>query len=116
VDYLNDPALRNIVGKKLRLLREMRGVTQVELATAIGMSSTGAISQVENGSKGMKLTSLLKAAGFLDVSPMFLLSPEEYDPVDLQLLSGVERIIRRRRKNPKSVAPHIEALLKLLSE
>jgi transcriptional regulator with XRE-family HTH domain len=90
--------LRAIIGNRIRQLRELRGVTQVQLATAIGMNSTGAVSQVENGSKGMKLTSLLKAADFLKIHIAFLISPESIDEDELKIIDGLISLCNQRRK------------------
>lgn len=45
--------LRRIFGKKIKQLRRIRGTTQVELAKELGFTSTGTISQVKNGIRGL---------------------------------------------------------------
>jgi transcriptional regulator with XRE-family HTH domain len=112
---ITDAELRKRLGKKLKLLRLKREKTQVELATAMGMTSTGAVSQVENGSKGLRPLAILNAADFLEVSTADLIIPDDLDEVEVKLRVGLERLIRRRRKDAKSVASYIDALIKLLS-
>jgi transcriptional regulator with XRE-family HTH domain len=112
---LTEAELRLRLGKKLRLLRLKHGKTQVELATAMGMTSTGAVSQVENGSKGLKPLSILNAAEFLEVSPADLIIPDDLDEVETKLRAGLERLLRRRRKDPKSVSTQLDGIRKLLT-
>ena len=66
---------RHILGNKIRILRTMSGKTQVELGKELGFSSSGAISQIENGLKGLKVESIIRAAEVFGVHPFVLLAP-----------------------------------------
>ncbi|MEI7643933.1 MAG: helix-turn-helix transcriptional regulator [Chloroflexales bacterium] len=62
-------------GKKVRHLRERAGLTQSELAYAIGLSdrSKGFISEIESAKKIPKATLVLRLANLLGVSTDYLL-------------------------------------------
>ncbi len=56
--------MRKIMGKKIKILREMNNVTQMQLAQILVYTRTGIISLVENGIKGMKHVTVIKARSF----------------------------------------------------
>lgn len=66
---------RMILGRKIRMLRESKGITQMEWAKELGFTSRGTISQVENGLKGHKVESIMRAAIALEVHPIVLMTP-----------------------------------------
>jgi len=49
-----------ILGKKIRVLRELRGWSQLKLALELNYSSSGAISLIESGERGMDRKRRLK--------------------------------------------------------
>lgn len=53
------------IGNRIRFFREMRGITQIELAKRLGYSSTGALSLIESGERGLNKTKLIQAASVL---------------------------------------------------
>ena len=71
---INDNA-RQTLGRKIRILREINGLTQAELAEKLGYSSDKYISAIEGGSKSMKKEKVLEAAEIQHVHPIALLSP-----------------------------------------
>ena len=73
-----DAAFLRALGKRVRLLRLIRELTQDELARATGMSRSF-VSLIEKGSHGVDVVRLLRLADALDVSLPELLdlaSPE----------------------------------------
>ncbi len=60
------------VGKRIKMIRMRRGMTQEELAEKVDLSVTH-MSVVERGKKGLKLETLVNIANALDVSPNELL-------------------------------------------
>lgn len=56
------------IGERLRTIRRERGMTQSELAEAIGTHFTS-ISQIERGLRGLTIQQLVKLARALGVSP-----------------------------------------------
>jgi transcriptional regulator with XRE-family HTH domain len=113
-DVLTGEAYRLALGKKVKLLREQNDVTQVDLAKALGFKSTGTISLVENGIKGLKVASIIKLAHFFQVHPAVLISPIEMEKDDLKMFSDLMILTERKRKDPDKVRPFFSAISKLL--
>lgn len=63
----------------LRAWREYRGMTQADLAAAVG-TNANMIGYLENGKRGLNLKWLLRLAPALDITPGYLL---DHDPNDL---------------------------------
>ena len=67
-----EAAFLRLLGKRIRLLRLVRELTQDELARAAGMSRSF-VSLIEKGSHGVDVVRLLRLADALDVSLLELL-------------------------------------------
>lgn len=65
---------RKILGGKVREVREKRGLTQEELALAIGNGSKQYISSIENGAKNITIDVLCRIANALNVKVNDLIS------------------------------------------
>ena len=81
-------------GKRVRLLRQRRGIKQMVLATALGYSPTSAnsmISKLERGAVNLTLERIFVLAEVLQVSPAELFMEEEATPVhaDAPVLSDI---------------------------
>ena len=111
---ISGEAFKTVLGKKIKMLRELKQIGQVELARALGYKSTGTISLIENGKKGMKVSSILKASTFFKIHPAVLLSPLEVDKEDLEMFSDLMKLMERRKKEPDKTRPYFEAIRKLL--
>jgi transcriptional regulator with XRE-family HTH domain len=62
------------IGERLKLIRKLKGMTQQQLAKAIGVDQS-AISQIERGdSKSANAENLLKIAAVLNTNPQWLLT------------------------------------------
>lgn len=105
---------RKTLGKKVRLLREQSGVTQVDLASALGFKSTGTISLVENGINGLKMTSIIKLAKYFGVHPAVLISSIDMEKEDLKIFSDLMLLTEKRKKEPEKIKPFFTAISKLL--
>jgi transcriptional regulator with XRE-family HTH domain len=105
---------RQMLGKKIKTLRTARGITQVELARALGFTSTGAISQVENGLRGLMFESIINAAIVLDVHPVFLMDPDDIESDNCELISAMLRLFEKRRQEPELADRVIEELRAVL--
>ena len=68
------------VGRTIRTMREMRGMTADELATAVGKSRPY-IANIEAGRKPLPTLLLPRVAAALCVPQMAILSPAELQPV-----------------------------------
>ena len=62
------------IGKRIRTIREEKGLSRAEVGAALGLSNDR-IQQYENGSRKPKLGLLEKMAGVLDVDVMALMDP-----------------------------------------
>jgi transcriptional regulator with XRE-family HTH domain len=98
-------------GKRIRYLRELTNTTQEDLRKAMGYTSTGAISQIENGSKGMKLEAIAKAATFFGIHPAILISPISMSKSDLKIIVQMMDLIQKKDKHK-----HYDDILKLLKD
>jgi len=105
---------RQMLGKKIKTLRTARGITQVELARALGFTSTGAISQVENGLRGLMFESIINAAKVLDGHPVFLMDPDDIESDNCELISAMLRLFEKRRQEPELADRVIEELRAVL--
>lgn len=74
-----------IFGYNLKLLREKAGMKQTDLAKNSGITQS-AVSQVENGIKGMSLETVHKAAEALGVHPVALLSDRRYTESEAEII------------------------------
>lgn len=84
---------RQIFGKKIKFLRKQKGMTQVELSKLLGYVSTGAISQIENGVKGMEHEKIILAAEIFGVHPSVLMSPVPMDDDKLETMMMFAKLI-----------------------
>lgn len=64
---------REIFWANLRRFREMAGLSQVELGLMIGYKSTGTISMIESGKRGMEIENIPQTAECVNVRPAALL-------------------------------------------
>ena len=105
---------RQMLGKKSKRCEPPGGITQVELARALGFTSTGAISQVENGLRGLMFESIINAAKVLDGHPVFLMDPDDIESDDCELISAMLRLFEKRRQEPELADRVIEELRAVL--
>ena len=102
-------AYRKTLGKKIKILRDLSGLTQAQLAEAIEYSEKY-LSAVENGHKGMKMQKLKKCAEIFNVPPESLLSEKELTAEQLKMLRCLW-ISFDKKDNP-----HNPSLMAILSE
>ena len=105
---------RHILGKKIRKLRTISGKTQVELGKELGFTSTGSISQIENGLKGLKVESIVKAAEVFGVHPIVLMTPYELGKEETEIVSKLFLLLEKHRRQPSSARPYVQEVLKIL--
>ena len=85
--------IRKAFGKRVRLLRKTRGITQVQLAKKAGIHSTF-LSRIERGITSASLESIIAIAKALQTHPGKLFPTSELD-------EKVERLITWFQKNRK---------------
>ena len=100
------------IGKRVRELRERKGLTQTKLARMLG-TSQAALSQVEHGSRGLTVQQVVKLARALGATPNEILGDgkRERTPAG-RPKSG--RLLRRLYCIEKLSEPQQQAILKLL--
>ena len=86
------------LGHAISEFRKLRGLTQVDLAEAVGMSSNN-IARLERGEIGCSVKNLNKLAEVLDVPASFLPvmatnSPGEKDPAGASALQKVQAAVK----------------------
>ena len=98
------------LGNKIRILRQLHEMTQVEVADALGYESSGILSLIESGKSGMKREKIYKAAELFGVHPAVLMSPQEFDDEQIKMFIATFKLIRNREKSP-----HYQAIKALLN-
>ncbi|MFH1981374.1 MAG: helix-turn-helix transcriptional regulator [Pseudomonadota bacterium] len=102
---------KTLLGKKIKQLRNITNTTQVDLMKAVGYTSTGMVSQIESGERGMTLEKITLAAKFFGVPESFLMNTQEYSDDDLALLRKFTQIVEAPAdKKP----PYYEAIRTLI--
>jgi len=100
---------RHILGKKIRMLRDIARMTQMDLANALGYTSTGMVSQIEAGAKGMDPEKIIEAARIFDVHPSVLISDVDMAHEDIEMFVNLSTILKSKNK-----AKHVDTIRELL--
>ena len=90
------------LGKKIRALRKLNDMTQMDLAKALGMTSSGAISQIENGLKGLKGARLAKVADLFGVHVDVLIHDEPFNEEQLKMFMGFRKLVSMKNRSVKA--------------
>ena len=80
--------MNNITGENLRNLRKKRNITQLRLATEIGLSQE-AISSFENRGSNIKLDYLTKIADFLNTTVDYILERTNNDAPLQEVINNI---------------------------
>jgi transcriptional regulator with XRE-family HTH domain len=99
------------LAERLRDLRGEQGMTQVELAEAMGIHQTS-LSQMERGVRGVGTKQILKICRALKVSPDRLLGPTSKREPSAPPRNA--RLLRRVRQVERLPLQHQEAIIKML--
>lgn len=95
-----------MIGKRLRYLREYRGMTQEELGRHLGYTSSGTVSLIEAGERGMSKRRIIDTARKLDVHPYILQTPDEIPHDKLILISEIIKVVLDPTKEQTTEAIH----------
>jgi transcriptional regulator with XRE-family HTH domain len=103
------------VGRRLRAIREARGVTQVELAKILGIDQSN-VSSIERGVRGLTIHQAVKLAKALKVTTDEILLPangkHEAKSVDsVKLSRRMQRIAALPERKQRAVLKVLDALL-----
>ena len=64
------------IGKRVKALRQQKGMTQEELANKLGYKSKSSVAHIENG-RDIPRSMVVTLADILDTTPMYLMGWEE---------------------------------------
>jgi len=94
------------VGKKIKSLREEKGMSQSELAKAVGYKTRSSITKIESGESDPSQKMLLKIANALEVSPSELI--DESCIVTINSIPVLQQralnVVRNEIWNPEDMA------------
>lgn len=82
-----------ILGRRIRILRRQMQMSQEELGALLGYHSSGMISQVENGLRGMDREKIKKAAEIFGVPFSVMMSEQDYSDTDLEMFRNLKTVI-----------------------
>jgi transcriptional regulator with XRE-family HTH domain len=102
-------------GRRIRSIRDSRGLTQVEMARALGIPQSN-VSAMERGTRGLTVHQVVKLAKVLKVSADEILiggngSHETKPPTSLKLLRRLQRIEQLPEPRQRVVLKFIDALI-----
>lgn len=98
------------IGQRVRALRKESGMTQVELAQALGTQQTN-LSQIERGIRGVGLKQILRLSRALSVPADKILAPSRSERTTSP---RNEKLLRRVRRIEKLPPEHQEAVVKMI--
>lgn len=85
----------NDLSKRIRFLRVRKGMTQEQLASAMGLKNRDSISKIELGKQDISTQQISLLADIFDVSISYLffgqIDKEEITPEDMELLKAYYR-------------------------
>lgn len=84
------------IGQRIKMLRKDADLTQMDLARQLGYNSTGMISQVEAGSRGMDLDKLARCAEILGVTLDDLYKSEFHDASEIIYVKRLREAFRTK--------------------
>ena len=90
----NEAEANKAFGRRVRAARSARKMTQAETALAAGLSDGVAVSKIESGAHGIRLTTALALADALDASLDFLTGREGFAAPDPEVNKRME-ILRK---------------------
>lgn len=70
---MEDAKIKAGLAERLKEIRKDRGLSQQELADALGLAHKSSISKIEKGKRGISIPYVLRLADALHVDPAYLL-------------------------------------------
>ncbi|WP_339253946.1 helix-turn-helix transcriptional regulator [Sporosarcina sp. FSL W8-0480] len=110
-----------LVGEHLRMIRELKGINQEELAENAGIARAR-ISEIENGKGNATLGTLAKVMEALEIAPMEIFNFQNLsnttDITDKKLLIEIHRarLMERELSEIQYVIDNTETVLKLMDK
>jgi transcriptional regulator with XRE-family HTH domain len=86
---------KRIRGQRLRMLRQRKGLTQVQVGQRIGAKSPSTtISQLEAGKMGMTLEHIERLSAVLEVPPAVIATARELTEEEIDFIIKVDAVVR----------------------
>ena len=106
------------IGRRVRAIREARGMSQVELAEALDTYQT-VVSAIERGARGLTVQQVARFAAALDASPDRILghdgAAKETGLKDRRFLRRLQKIERLPKRDQQALLRTIDAFLSKVS-
>ena len=110
-----DDKFNKVIGERIRYLRQKNDMTQMDFAKLMGLRSSGIISQVETGERGLKRENIFKAAQIFGVEPAVLMADVQMSDEDLDMHVAFAKLLAEKENNPEKKS-YFEAIKKLLNQ
>jgi transcriptional regulator with XRE-family HTH domain len=101
------------VGARIRALRQARGMTQIDLAEALGITQSN-LSAIERGARGLTVHQVVKLAQALRATTDEILAPSKAAPQNGRDVLQDRRFLRRLQKVGELPERDQQALLRTL--
>ncbi len=87
------------IGARIKAARDERGLSQLELAQALGFQSATAISLIENGDRKVTAGILQELSAVLHRDIKYFLGEDENSPVDVQTALRADKDLTKEDKD-----------------
>jgi len=105
---------RFTIGQNIKKLRDNAGMKQHELASLLELSSSGHISLIENGDRGLPNDKIMKVAEIFKVHPSVLFTDKPATMEYAHFMGLLSKIILSKNKPPSFEA--LKVLLKAVAD
>lgn len=113
---MNKEEVNRIIGNKIKIAREARGMTLEELALKTGYSSRSAIGHIERGARSLSMNRAQLIAMVLRVDPKWLINLEDTPPIFVDQ-SPIELLVEQLTpENQTNLIKYAEFLIKQQEE
>lgn len=96
----NEQTPEQLIGSRIKSAREEKGLSQLDLAKALGFQTATAISLIEAGERGVSATILEKLGQVLERDVKYFLGKE--DAVDIQVALRADKDLSKEDKEALS--------------
>ena len=104
-----------VIGKRIKHLRLKNDMTQMDLAALMNFKSSGIISQIENGERGLKRDNIFKAADIFMIEPAVLMAKVDIQNEDLDIHVAFSKLVKQKEIDEKS-KNYYDLIKKILEE
>ncbi|MFH1712449.1 MAG: helix-turn-helix transcriptional regulator [Patescibacteria group bacterium] len=89
----------NHIGARIKIAREERGLSQLQLAEAVGFQSATAISLIESGERKVSSEILERLAEVLHRDTRYFLGQKENAPIDVRVALRTDKDLSKEDKD-----------------